>query len=45
MLNQSGQFWRNVSGERTISIYLPPPYDPANIKLELLAIPKPATAQ
>lgn len=45
MLNQSGQFWRNVSGERTISIYLPPPYDPANIKLELLAIPKPAAAQ
>lgn len=42
MLNQSGQFWRNVAGERTISIYLPPPYDPANVKLELLAIPKPA---
>jgi type VI secretion system protein ImpJ len=23
LLNQSGQYWRNVSGERTIAIYLP----------------------
>ncbi len=39
VLNQNGQFWRNVMGERTIAIFLPPPYDPKNIKLELLAIP------
>lgn len=44
MLTQNGQFWTNVNNERTIAIYLPPPYDPASIKLALLAIPKAATA-
>lgn len=39
LLNQGGQYWRSVSGERTIAIFLPPPFDPNNIKLELLAIP------
>lgn len=41
-LNQTGDYWRNVSAEQNIAIYLPPPYDPANIKIELLAIPRPA---
>lgn len=44
LLNQGGQFWRSVSGERTIAIFLPPPWDPQNIKLELLAIPAKAGA-
>ncbi len=40
MLQQTGQYWLAVEGERTIAIFLPPPYDPASIKIELLAIPK-----
>jgi len=40
MLQQTGQYWLNVEGERTIAIYLPPPYDPSSIKIELLAIPR-----
>lgn len=42
MLQQTGQYWLNVESERTIAIYLPPPYDPASIKIQLLAIPKAA---
>jgi type VI secretion system protein ImpJ len=45
VLVQNNDYWRNVAGERTIAIYLPQPYDPNNIKLELLAIPKAAAAQ
>jgi type VI secretion system protein ImpJ len=40
-LNTNDRFWRNVSGERTLAIYLPPPFDPSHIKLELLAVPPP----
>ncbi|MEI2809118.1 MAG: type VI secretion system baseplate subunit TssK [Nocardioides sp.] len=29
VLQQTGQYWQNVEGERTIAIYLPPPYDPS----------------
>jgi type VI secretion system protein ImpJ len=43
-LQQTGQYWQNVEGERTIAIYLPPPYDPTQIQLELLAIPRSAGA-
>ncbi len=45
VLSQSGQYWRNILSERTIAIYLPAPYDPSSIKIELLAIPKVAAAQ
>ena len=33
------EHWRHVLGERSIAIYLPPPYDPAQVKLEIFAIP------
>jgi type VI secretion system protein ImpJ len=33
------EHWRHVLGERSIAIYLPPPYDPAQLKLEMFAIP------
>ena len=39
ILDQSGPYWRNVAAERAIAIYLPPPYDPSTVQLELLAIP------
>lgn len=39
LLSQASPWWRNVATERTIAIYLPPPYDPASASLELLAVP------
>jgi type VI secretion system protein ImpJ len=33
------EHWRQVLGERSVAIYLPPPYDPAQLKLEIFAIP------
>jgi type VI secretion system protein ImpJ len=33
------EHWRHVLGERSIAIYVPPPYDPAQLKLEMFAIP------
>lgn len=33
------EHWRHVLDERALAIYLPPPYDPAQLKLELFAIP------
>ncbi|HEX8789720.1 MAG TPA: type VI secretion system baseplate subunit TssK [Polyangiaceae bacterium] len=41
VLSQASPWWRNVATERTIAIYLPPPYDPASTTLELLAVPQP----
>lgn len=42
LLSQASPWWRNVVTERTIAIYLPPPYDPSSATLELLAVPVPA---
>ena len=33
------EHWRHVLDERFLALYLPPPYDPAQIKLEIFAIP------
>jgi type VI secretion system protein ImpJ len=33
------EHWRRVLDERSLAIYLPPPYDPAQLKLEIFAIP------
>lgn len=38
-LNIADRYWRNILAERAIAIYLPPPFEPSRIKLELLAIP------
>lgn len=38
-LATADRFWRNVVGERAIAIYLPPPFDPASVTLELLVVP------
>lgn len=35
--------WRSIAAERAIAIFLPPPFDPAHTRLELLAIPGPAS--
>jgi len=33
------EHWRHVLNERAIAIYVPPPYDPAQLKLEIFAVP------
>jgi len=33
------EHWRQVVNERAIAIYVPPPYDPTQLKLELFGIP------
>lgn len=37
-------YWRNVLSERTLAVYLPPPFDPQKVRLELLAVPSRAEA-
>jgi type VI secretion system protein ImpJ len=41
-LNLQNDYWRGILQERKVAIYLPPPFDPAHLKLELLAVPRPA---
>jgi type VI secretion system protein ImpJ len=42
MLEVQSDHWKPVLEERTISIYLPAPFDPSRIKLELSGIPRPS---
>jgi len=44
-ITQTGQLWRDILSERTIAIYLPAPYDPTSIYLELLAVVRPDLQQ
>ena len=41
LLNLQSEYWRAVLQEKIIAIYLPPPFDPSRVKLELLAVPRP----
>jgi type VI secretion system protein ImpJ len=40
LLNLQSEFWRTIVQEKTLAIYLAPPFDPARVKVELLAVPK-----
>ena len=40
MLNLQNDYWKHIVQDRLVSIYLPPPFDPERVKLELLAIPR-----
>jgi type VI secretion system protein ImpJ len=42
MLEVQSEYWKPVLEERSISIYLPSPFDPARVKLELYGIPRPS---
>jgi type VI secretion system protein ImpJ len=42
MLEVQSEYWKSVIDERTISIFLPAPFDPARVKLELFGIPRPS---
>lgn len=39
-LGLQNEFWKAIVQDRLVSIYLPPPFDPDRVKLELLAIPR-----
>jgi type VI secretion system protein ImpJ len=41
-LEVGSEYWKHVIDERTISIYLPAPFDPQRVKLELYGIPRPS---
>jgi type VI secretion system protein ImpJ len=41
-LNLQNDYWRAILQERKVAIYLPPPFDPTHVKLELLAVPRAA---
>ncbi len=40
MIKRDDSYWRDVLAERTIAIYVPPPYDPKRAKLSLMGIPR-----
>jgi type VI secretion system protein ImpJ len=42
LLEVGSEYWKGVLDERTISIYLPAPFDPGRVKLELFGIPRPS---
>ncbi len=39
-LGAQGEYWRQIQEERTVAIYLPPPYGPDKVKIELLVVPR-----
>lgn len=40
MIKKDDRYWRDVLAERTIAIYVPPPFDPKHAKLNLMGIPR-----
>ncbi len=40
MIDKTSQYWRDILVERTIAVYIPPPFDPKNAKLSLMGIPR-----
>jgi type VI secretion system protein ImpJ len=39
-LSLGNEYWRSIVQEKTLALYLAPPFDPARVKVELLAVPK-----
>lgn len=40
IIKKDDRYWRDVLAERTISIYVPPPFDPKRATLSLMGIPR-----
>lgn len=40
MLEVTSDFWRQIATERTVAIYLPPPFDPSKAKIILMGVPE-----
>jgi type VI secretion system protein ImpJ len=45
MLTTTDEFWRQIATERTVAIYLPPPFDPSKAKITLMGVPERPQAQ
>jgi type VI secretion system protein ImpJ len=39
-LSLDNEYWKQIIAERTIAIFLPPPFDPTQVKVDLLAVPR-----
>ncbi|HEY8925019.1 MAG TPA: type VI secretion system baseplate subunit TssK [Polyangia bacterium] len=39
-LQLQNDYWKQILQDRLVSIYLPPPFDPNHVKIELLAVPR-----
>ncbi|HWB82217.1 MAG TPA: type VI secretion system baseplate subunit TssK [Nannocystaceae bacterium] len=40
MLTTTDEYWRQIATERTVAIYLPPPFDPSKAKIVLMGVPE-----
>ena len=40
VIKKDDQYWRDVLAERTIAVYVPPPFDPKRAKFSLMGIPR-----
>ncbi len=40
MIAKDNQYWRDILAERTIAVYIPPPFDPKQATLNLMGIPR-----
>lgn len=40
LVDTTDRYWRQVLSERTVAIYLPPPFDPKKAKITLMGIPE-----
>jgi type VI secretion system protein ImpJ len=40
MIKKDDGYWRDVLAERTIAIYVPPPFDPKHAKITMMGIPR-----
>ena len=39
MIKKDDRYWRDILAERTIAIYVPPPFDPKRAKITMMGIP------
>ena len=40
LLGMTDAYWRAIATERTVAIYLPPPFDPSKAEITLMGIPE-----
>jgi type VI secretion system protein ImpJ len=40
MLGTNDEYWRQIATEKTVAIYLPPPFDPSKAKITLMGVPE-----
>ena len=39
MVRTDDRYWQQIVSEKTVAIYLPPPFDPSKAKITLMGIP------